>query len=314
MPFRFSRRRALEADVARIARKQAEKAVSGLRAGETDAEGIHVARTSTKRLRGLLRLLKPELGGRFGIEERNLSKVQKALGPLRDNQVLLETFDEVFGSRAKRARARALPDALASIRAELEARVLAERLDGEVQDRVAVARSELSKVGRRAKAWAPRHTKREGGFGAIERGLEATYRRARKARDEAYREGTAEAFHDWRKAVKYHGHHLRLLSPIEPDRIGRRLRDNERLGDLLGKDHDLAVLDAVLVARASAFESEQKARSARSRVAGRQQNLRRRAEPLGKRLFAETPAAFRRRVRAWFRAWRKGGAPATARA
>lgn len=317
MAFRFDRNRSLAGAVPRIVRKQASKARDGLDPKAPEAKGVHVARTSLKRLRGLLRLLRPELGARYREEERRLEKVQRQLGPLRDAQVLIETFDEHFRSKTKKSpranvkRAqRSKPDgsaaALDGIRVALEARALSDRLAADVPDRIAAARRAFDKLRRRADHFVPRRTHRDGGFGAIERGLEATYRRARNARDAAYANPSSTAFHDLRKAVKYHGHHLKLLRDAEPDEVGARLEDCEKLGDILGKDHDLAVLAEALDTLKSAFTDEAQYRAALDSIASEQSALRERAEPLAKRLFAESPAEFRHAMRALFHAWREG--------
>jgi CHAD domain-containing protein len=324
MSFRFDRKRSVADSVPRIVRKQAEKAAAGLRQRENAAAGIHVARTSSKRLRGLLRLLRPELGSRYHVEEKRLGRIQKALGPLRDAQVLLETFDEHFGFRQKAAKKKSgeknggdrkstirkkSPGALPEIRLALETRALSERLDGDVPDRIEAAYTEFRKLRRRAERFVPSRGKRGGGFRAIERGLEATYRRGRRARDAAYEAGTASAFHDWRKAVKYHGYHLKLLAEIEPVELRARIEDAEALGELLGKDHDLSVLAEALETLKGEFSDDAQYRAALESIARAQRELRQRAEPLGRRLFAETPAEFSGLMRELFRAWREGGGP-----
>ena len=80
MAFRFEKGRSVAESVPRLVREQAKKATEGLSAKENVGEGVHVARTSSKRLRGLLRLLRPELGARFREEEKRLERIQKELG------------------------------------------------------------------------------------------------------------------------------------------------------------------------------------------------------------------------------------------
>jgi CHAD domain-containing protein len=323
MSFRFDRKRPVALAVPRIVRQQAEKAAAGLRQEQHASEGVHVARTTAKRLRGLLRLLRPELGSRYLSEEKRLEKIQKALGPLRDAQVLVETFDEHFGFRQqskkkpgdKKDKQRAdrkstirkkSPGALPEIRLALETRALSERLSGDVPDRIAAAHAEFRKIRRRAERFVPKRGMRNGGFKAIEGGLEAIYRRSKKARDTAYQNGSSAAFHAFRKAVKYHGYHLKLLSEIEPTELRTRIEDAEALGELLGKDHDLAVLAEALETLKGEFASEEQYRTTLESITRAQQSLRERAKPLGERLFAESPAEFRRLMGDLFRAWRAG--------
>jgi hypothetical protein len=54
----------------------------------------------------------------------------------------------------------------------------------------------------------------EDGFGAVVGGLAKTFKRARRAMAQARVEKTDKAFHEWRKRVKYHWYHTRLLERI----------------------------------------------------------------------------------------------------
>ena len=55
------------------------------------------------------------------------------------------------------------------------------------------------------------------GFDALAGGLAKTVDRARKAMAIARDDGSTEAIHDWRKRVKYHWYHARLLEPVWPE-------------------------------------------------------------------------------------------------
>ncbi|HET9185606.1 MAG TPA: hypothetical protein VFN82_05630, partial [Solirubrobacterales bacterium] len=70
----------------------------------------------------------------------------------------------------------------------------------------------------------------------------------------------------------------------------------------LGDHHDLAVLRADL-RRRNLGEAETAALEAA--IDRRQEELASAALPLGRRLYAEPPKAFRRRLRAYWRAWRR---------
>jgi hypothetical protein len=112
--------------------------------------------------------------------------------------------------------------------------------------------------------------------------ISETYRWARRAMSEAYgRAGTA-AFRDWRLAVKYHGYHQALLTQLCPHELAGRLEVIERLAELLREDRDL-----------SAFAAEQQGQVL-PLIEQRQRALRALARPLGRRLFADQPAAFAR--------------------
>ena len=72
--------------------------------------------------------------------------------------------------------------------------------------------------------------------------LEASYRRGRRDWRELGDGFTVETLHDWRKRVKQR-RHLSALVPIETAVTTRSIQhDLEDLGEILGEEHDLAVL------------------------------------------------------------------------
>lgn len=73
------------------------------------------------------------------------------------------------------------------------------------------------------------------------RALKKSRARAGRRRKEALAHPSNESFHDWRKAVKILGHQLELAGG--PKKEISRL---EKLGDVLGKDHDLVLLEKLL--------------------------------------------------------------------
>ena len=69
-------------------------------------------------------------------------------------------------------------------------------------------------------------------------GLEAAYRKARKAFHHSYKEPSDETFHAWRKKVQLHWRHMSLLSRGWPEAMSARAGEAKELSRLLGEDHD----------------------------------------------------------------------------
>jgi CHAD domain-containing protein len=82
------------------------------------------------------------------------------------------------------------------------------------------------------------------------------YRRAGDAHEEAIADPTVEKLHEWRKQAKYLRYQLEILTPIWPERMEELAREADRIGDLLGDDHDLAVLRQTLTANPERFGDE----------------------------------------------------------
>ena len=62
----------------------------------------------------------------------------------------------------------------------------------------------------------------------------------------ARREPTVENLHQWRKRTKDLWYHLRMLKPMAPAIVGGHADEADELSDLLGDDHDLAILRETL--------------------------------------------------------------------
>jgi CHAD domain-containing protein len=151
----------------------------------------------------------------------------------------------------------------------------------------------------RTEEWRLKH----GGWKAIKGGLRRSYRRGRKAFKRAQADPTTEALHEWRKRTKDYWHHLRLLQPVAPRTMKGHAKEAHLLSDVLGDDHDLALLRERLLEARPAPPVD--LNSVVALLDHRRGQLQAQAMLLGERLYAEKPKAFVRRVRAYWKAWRR---------
>lgn len=241
MPYRFEGRHPLAAEVRRVFHEEAVAAIACLEQTDCGDRGksIHEARKSVKKMRALLRLVKAHLPKRTSREENaQLRDAGRRLSELRDSQAVIEAFEKVrehLGLRESILRA--------------AAKLLATRQQNIMQtvdlNAVILATAEdLREADRRAAAWKLTSD----GFSLVETGLEKSYKRGRHARTAARKERTAEAFHAWRKRVKEHWYHTRLLSGVESKDWNSRAQSLKTFETLLGDDHNLAVLIAIFKA------------------------------------------------------------------
>jgi hypothetical protein len=107
-----------------------------------------------------------------------------------------------------------------------------------------------------------------------------------------------EAVHEWRKRVKDLWYHLRLVRHSWPAAIKGPEKEAHALADLLGDHHDLTVLSAEL-----ADEGDEALLGALAER--RQGELLADAIPLGRRLYAEKPKRFGRRLGSYWDAWQR---------
>jgi CHAD domain-containing protein len=108
--------------------------------------------------------------------------------------------------------------------------------------------------------------------------------------------------HDWRKRAKDLWYHLRILADTSPGIVGGYVKDVHRLADLLGDDHDLAVLREAVVSHSGELAVDHE--PVLGLIDHRRFQLEAEAMLLGERVYAEKPSAFVRRLHRYWKAWR----------
>jgi hypothetical protein len=142
------------------------------------------------------------------------------------------------------------------------------------------------------------------GWDAVADGLGDSYRGGRRAMVTAYERQRDVDFHEWRRAIEDHGDHLRLLAAVWPEEMGGRLDVLEHLGSLLAEADDLSLFAETLSREPRGLDGGGDGKVLLGRIKQRQQALRAMARPLGRRLFAEPPSAFKRRLHQYWKVWR----------
>jgi len=299
MPYRLRQDESVRAGLRRCAREQLETAVDGLTGGVKDdpVSAVHEARKSLKKSRSLLRLAR----GTIGSDERRrvnsaLRNAGRALSSARDAEVMLDAVDDLAKQFAGHVPQKSFND----IRRHLEAERDPARqrlLDSGLTEQVS---AELGLILAAVDDWPLRR----GGWKALEPGLLRSYRDGRRTFAAAREAPTVENLHEWRKRAKDHWYHLRILKSISPGIIGGHADEADKLADLLGDDHDLAVLRETLQSSAGALPVDLDA--VVELLDRRRDELESRAFEIGERLYAERPKSFSRRLHRYWKASRSG--------
>lgn len=304
----------------RISTEELVNALEGLRGearGDTKGDAkdnadntIHDVRKRFKKLRAALRLVRSDLGEkRYRQTNALLRDAGRQLSELRDAEVLVTTLDALaehtFDIQNRDAHANdAHADSTAQRKAFKEARAT---LLARQQDAVAQADDLTDEV---AKTVAPLQDQITrwpvgNGWDSVSPNLKRGYARGRGAFAEAYRHPADDSFHEWRKGVKELWYHLRILNPLWPEVIAELTAQASKLADLLGAEHDLAVLSQTLAATPNEFGKVAGVDMLRARIEARRSALRAEARPLGQRLYAEEPQRFSRRFKVYWQVWRE---------
>jgi CHAD domain-containing protein len=256
-------------------------------------EYIHTVRTTIKRLRALLRLIRPVTGDSFfDCENERLRRASRRLAVARDVEVALHTLETLSVSgESKRS-------AVAAAIAGLEEKA---RPQQNIDDALKEVWTDLEQT----KLNLHQRLMAKGDWQLIETGLRDVYRQSRKRMDAAFRDGEDEGFHKWRIRVKNLYYELQMLEPVWPKRIDKMTSRLSKLQDKIGSDHDVVVLKGLLRREPEAFGGPEAVERVIRCLNGQSQKLRRASEPLGRRIFTEKPRRFVQKLgRRWVK-WRK---------
>lgn len=270
--------------VRRIAREEASQALEMVRATGELGPRVHAMRKTVKKLRGLLRLVRPVFP-HAAAENAVLRDAGRGLSGLRDAAVQLATA-ELLAERLPEDRREELVFSFREAVAHHDARAEEEMLPpfAHVMDALIL----------RSEGW---HLTQDG-WAAIEPGLAVTWTAARRAMKAARANPDADALHEWRKRVKDHWYQARLLKPIWPDLMDPHVRATDDLGERLGLMNDLAVFRERI--EAAPLSPELRA-EAHDLATLRHAELMEQVIPLGRRLLAGKAEALTDRWGTWWR-------------
>lgn len=306
IPADFSLREAepVAAGLRRLSVSQLDLMLSELSGSRSESFelAVHQTRKAAKRIRALLRLVRSEIGERaYKAENQLLRDASRVVSVVRDDRVLVTTVANVRG----RYRDLLAPHTFARLEEELDQRANNRRdqlLDSGALNRLiprlAAARSRYQAWPvdddeiARAYGYKPIRNR----FSSISPGLQATYRRGRVEMVKGLSTRRSDDLHTWRKRVKYLRHQLELLSPIYPEALGAMAFSLNRLGEIMGEEHDLAELVAMLETDSYLCPDPVERSMLVALAHDRRRQLVDASAALGNRLYAESPGRFIDRV------------------
>jgi CHAD domain-containing protein len=298
-PLQFQAEESVRDGLARISGELIERALARIECpGRNRAEDLHQVRVTLKRLRALLRLARPVISGAFyRRENQRLKDVADRLSFFRDSTVSRQTLADLAATVSDARR----EEAFSVVWAGLAQRAPAPRLFNERRERALRAAAESLAAARQsfenmlvpAEDWP-----------ALGPGLQKVYSRARNGMLRALTYQTSEAFHEWRKQVKYLYYQLQMLGSIWPKRLRTMARQLKKLEDRLGKDHDLAVLEELLRAGCQQPDGRRSVKWVAACLVGQSKKLRREAAAIGKEVLREKPRKFVEKLGKQWAVWR----------
>lgn len=300
--YRFEFNETIPDGIRRIAYEQLDKACDQLnaaRSGEIE-EAVHDVRKRCKQLRGLVRLVRPALK-KSDARQANAAfrDAARQLASLRDAHALLATFDALVAAHV----AEIPSDGIWEVRQGLAARAESASGDAAGFDAQIQRARDLLEAGRsRVGSWTLGNK-----FAYICAGVIKTYKRGRKRLKDSREQPSDSNLHEWRKRVKDFWYHMQILRDAAPSMLSPLADRLHDLSDVLGDDHDLAVLTCQLMSCPNEFGGDGKVNEALAIICSRRADLQRRAFRLGARLYVERPSAFADRIAGYWQVWQELG-------
>ncbi len=309
MGYRIDPGEPTDRELRRVAAEQLGRAAELLRIpGGPDPEAVHEVRKRLKKARSALRLGRADLGAAVARHANaELRDVGASLAEQRDADALVEAVDQLLASADP-----ATAEALAVVRALLAERAQAVRAEGRL-DRATVIGA--ARTVEQTVAWLDGVPARVTGWDAFGPGLAREYGRGRRALGQLPHQPSVDELHDWRKRVKDLWYHERLLRRLWTDGQRPVVAAADELASMLGADHDLGLLLAVVaepgghdtahlrstVERVDPLALDPYVRAVVDVVAlGHRAQLQHDARRLGALLYADRPRAWRDRHGAWW--------------
>jgi CHAD domain-containing protein len=267
--------------IKRIIDTKVGRAITHIDSDTDRHETVHEVRKRCKEVRAAIRLVRPVLPT-YKQENVHYRDAARRISAIRDANAAIETFDDHL-KPAIEARGVLDEATLADVRTLLVDRRDTMAAEQDIEQRLTDVRAELVD-GRQRVADLPIATD---GYDAVAGGLRKSYKRARNRMEEAYEDPEFERFHEWRKRIKYHRYHSRLLRRVWVGPMKSRRAELKKLSDVIGYENDLAEFASTM------HDEELFAPETRETVdrliTAKRAEFHRQGRPLGERLFAEQP-------------------------
>lgn len=253
---------------------------------------IHKAKKEFKKLRAICRMVRDEIGkDPYRVANYFFRDTARKLSDARDASAMLETLydlEQKLTDKAHKALLKKIKSHLGSKKAALT------RIQINQQQLLQEVLEDLKEAEQYFSVWSFQNQD----FSIFHSSIERVYQRCRKGLRNAYKEGTPEAFHEWRKRVKYLRYQMDVLTPVWPKPMAVLDEELHTLTDYLGDDHDLTVLQEYIEQMQTISSHDQE--NLFEPIATMKKGLQKLAEPLGHKLFYLKPSHFTGLIGSWW--------------
>jgi len=299
MPFQFALKINYVPELQRIIKEQLQLILNMPLHTEVANDQIHTyaheARKATKRLRAILQLLKPVLKEvDFKVALRTFEQIANMLAELRDANSRLLAIERLiitFNQREDHTSLVVVRNYLKTELTQIEQKDYVEIFNQISQH--------TSYIEYQMRNWVIDKPGRMLIFTSIEK----IYRKARKLVRKAYKHNQHDLLHAFRKQNKFLLHHTELISNIWPEVMEAYISEFEKLSDLLGEEHDLALLHTYIETLTNNNELSDEVGTALALISNRRTYLQNSIFHLQSKIYVDSPKSFAKRLRKYWDNW-----------
>lgn len=285
MPFRIDPKKPFDDEIRRAGLELIDEAIEILRDQPNGShEAVHDARKRFKRIRALYRLIQPAAADFCSEENARFRDIAQSLAFARDATALVETATYLEDFARSQTQSAALQSVTVILR-ERRDHAVANEVDLDGAMKAAIAGCEKGRV-RLEALRLPDDAKDAAKL--IRKSWSKQRAKAREALANCHDHADVEHFHDLRKAGQIYWMHLGLLRRLWPSAMRSKRADAKRLVDLLGREHDLSVLAALVDREPERFGNGDRLALLLDAIIRQQQTLRVDSLALASEVFSES--------------------------
>ena len=294
MAFRFKLTESFPTGCRRIMREQITRTHNRLTANENRETAIHETRKSMKRLRALMRLIRPSVSKQaFQRENIRFRDINRLLSSARDKHVILETIAKLRDTEDLYCQA-AFDRLIESIHVSNN-ESQRELTNKKFKKAISLLSSAKSSV---------KNLKiQDLGFETVRSGFVKSFEKAKDhlIKVQSQRKVSDEAIHDWRKSVQVHWRQMALLAKCWPDFLDHRITLAKAISQDLGDDHDLSILNTYIDKQEKKSITVRQARALKKLILAQRRQRLKAALAKGALLFADSAEDLGHRLEQYWR-------------
>jgi hypothetical protein len=252
---------------------------------------IHASRKTLKRARAALRLMRAGIDdAAYRRANHQLRDIARPLTEVRDAVALLDALEAIRKKRDKTPLKRYADEIHRALH------------DGHRLQRERLTAGMLHYSGEKLRALElkiNRTPTKNSDAASARRGIQNTYRNGREACSKARSHARVTLLHEWRKQVKYLANEIDLAEKLKLLKLKKPRKRAERLADILGIDHDLAILRTKLreLSREEIAGHGTERKQLEHRIKKTRLKLQQKSRRLGDRLYGAPVGKFKRQLK-----------------